>query len=134
MATHKATHVTIDEYELPKGRNAVGTLLTTALLVLSANRRFVEPRSLLHDQVLARNATVHKHRHRGQDILFYTVYGLSGVNTIWFALTKARLHNLKRGSILWLQWLITIFLGGSFGQKHWDDVVMKKELKTIKEI
>jgi hypothetical protein len=134
MSTHKATGVTIDEYELPKGRNAAGAVLTTALLILSANRRFVEPRSLLHDQVLARSAKVHKHRHRGQDILFYAIYGLSGIQTLWFALTKARQHNLKRFSVVWFQWLLTIFLGGPFAQKHWDEVVEKKELKTIKEI
>ncbi len=134
MASHKATGVTVDEYELPKGRNAAGTLLTTALLILSANRRFVEPRSYLHDQVLARSEKVHRHRHRGQDLIFYAVYGLSGLQTLRFALTKAQQHNLKRFSVVWFQWLLTVFLGQIFGESQFDAVVEKKELKTIKEI
>ncbi|KIW28667.1 uncharacterized protein PV07_08310 [Cladophialophora immunda] len=134
MATHKVSAVTIDEFELPKGRHATGALIAAALMILSARRRFIQPGSVLHDQVIARSARASKYAKPVQDALFYTLYGLHGIETVYFALTKLKKHNVKIFSSVWFKWLIAVFLGGVFVQKHFDEVVEKKELKTIKEI
>ncbi|KIY02492.1 uncharacterized protein Z520_00957 [Fonsecaea multimorphosa CBS 102226] len=135
MSTHKASAVTIDEFSLPRGRNATGALLAATLMILSARRRFIEPGSLLHDQVIARSgARVAKYSRPVQDAIFYTLYGLHGVGTVYFALTKLKKHNVKILSPVWFQWILAAFFGGSFATKHFDEEVEKKELKTIKEI
>ncbi|EXJ67165.1 uncharacterized protein A1O5_09812 [Cladophialophora psammophila CBS 110553] len=134
MATHKASAVTIDEFELLRGRNAAGALLATTLMILSARRKFIHPGSVLHDQVIARSATASKYAKTVQDVIFYTIYGLHGIETVYFALTKLKKHNVKIFSPVWFQWIIAVFLGGTFAQKHFDEVVETKEIKTIKEI
>lgn len=45
MATHKATSLTIDEYEFPRGARGLATVVGAALVVLSSRRQFIEPRS-----------------------------------------------------------------------------------------
>ncbi|OAP58845.1 hypothetical protein AYL99_06142 [Fonsecaea erecta] len=134
MATHKVSAVTIDEFELPKGRNATGAVIAATLMVLSARRRFIQPGSLVHDQVIARSARASKYAKPFQDVLFYALFGVHSIETVYFALTKLRKHNVKVFSSVWFQWVIAVFLGGVFTLKHFDEVVEKKELKTIKEI
>ncbi|KIX07622.1 uncharacterized protein Z518_02275 [Rhinocladiella mackenziei CBS 650.93] len=134
MASHNASAVTIDEYELPKGGKRVATLVCAALMALSARRKLIEPRSILHDRVLARSATAVKYSKPVQDALFYFFFGLHGAETVWFALTKLKKHNVKRFSPVWFKWIVTVFLGGVFATKHWDEVVEKKEIQAIKEI
>jgi len=134
MATHKASSVTIDGYEFPKGGKQVATLVCGALMALSARRKFIEPRSILHDQVLARSATATKYSKPVQDFLFYFLFGVHGAETVYFALTKLRKHNVKLFSPVWFQWIVTVFVGGVFATKHWDEVVEQRELQAIKEI
>ncbi|KAH0835176.1 hypothetical protein AYO21_10882 [Fonsecaea monophora] len=134
MSTHKVSAVTIDEYEFPTGGHARGYLLSIALMILSARRRFIEPGSILHDQLIARSATASKYAKRTQDVLFYFLYGAHSIEAIHFALTKLRKHNVKAFSLPWFQWIIAVFVGGVNAKKHFDAVVEKKELKTIKEI
>ena len=135
MSTHKSSSVTIDEYQLPKGSKALGTLGFAALIALSARRKFIEPRSLLHDQVLARGgANVVKYSKPVQDFIFYYFISVHGAETVYFALTKLKKHNVKVLSTVYLEWLVTAFVGGIFGTKHFDEVVEKKEIRTIKEI
>lgn len=133
MATHKSSLVTIDEYELPKGGKRLGTLVCAALMALSARRKFIEPRSILYDQVLARSSTAVKYSKPVQDGIFYVLFGLHGIKTVYFALTKLKKHNVKLLSPVWFQWIITVFLGGVFATKHWDEVVEKKEMNTTRE-
>jgi hypothetical protein len=135
MATHKSSSVTIDEYQLPKGSKRLVTLTFAALMALSTRRKFIEPRSLLHDQVLARGgARTIKYSKPVQDFLFYFLFGVHGAETVYFALTKLKQHNVKAFSTVWLKWVITVFLGGIAATKHFDEVVEQKEIKTIKEI
>jgi len=134
MATHKATALTIDEYEFPKGSNRLGTLAFAALMALSARRKFIEPRSLIHDHILARSAIASKYAKPVQDFIFYLLFGLHSVETVWFAVTKLKKHNVKLTSPAWLEWILTVFAGGVFATKHWDEFVEQKELKAIKEI
>lgn len=135
MATHKYSSVTIDEYQLPKGSKQLGTLAFAALMAISTRRKFIEPRSLLHDQVLARaGAKTIKYSKPVQDFLFYFLFGVHGIETVYFALTKLKQHNVKTLSTIWLKWVVTVFIGGIFALKHFDEVVEQKEIKTIKEI
>ncbi|KIW43577.1 uncharacterized protein PV06_04667 [Exophiala oligosperma] len=134
MATHKATALTIDDYELPKGRKAVGTLITAALMVLSSRRKFIEPRSVIHDHILARSAKAARYSKLVQDIIFYTLFGLHGIETIWFATTKLKKHNVKITRPAWIEWVATVFAGGVFARKHFDEFIEQREIKAIKEI
>lgn len=135
MSVHKSTSVTVDEYHLPTGTKGLGALACAALMVLSARRKFIEPRSILHDQVIARGgAHAVKYSKPVQDFLFYYFFGVHGAETVYFALTKLKRHKVKVLSTVWLEWIVTIFLGGFFGTQHFDEVVEKKEIKTIKEI
>lgn len=135
MATHKSSSVTIDEYQFPKGSKQVGTLVCAVLMALSTKRRFIEPGSLLHDQVLARGgAKVVQYSKHVQNFLFYFLFGAHGVETVHFALTKLKRHKVKALSLLWLKWIVTAFVGGTFAIQHFDEVVEAKEIKTIKEI
>ncbi|KIW61459.1 hypothetical protein PV05_01579 [Exophiala xenobiotica] len=134
MATHKASAIVIDDYELPKGRKAVGTLITAALMVLSSRRKFIEPRSFIHDHILARSIKAHKYSKLVQDIIFYALFGLHGVETVWFAFTKLKKHNVKLTSPAWIEWVATVFAGGVFAREHFDEFIEQKELKAIKEI
>lgn len=134
MATHKASAITINEYEPPKGTNRVGTLVCAALMVLSARRRFIEPRSALHDHVLARSARAVKYSKPVQDAIFYFLFGIHGAEAVWFAATKLRKYHVKLFSLVWFQWLLTVFAGGVFATKHFDEFAEQQEIKAIKEI
>ncbi|EXJ84978.1 hypothetical protein A1O3_05653 [Capronia epimyces CBS 606.96] len=134
MATHKASYITIDQYEFPRGSKGVGTLVCAALMVLSTRRKFIEPGSLIHDHILARSAKAAKHSKLVQDILFYLFFGVHGVETVWFGLIQLKKHNVKIFSLLGVQWLATVFAGGVFATNHWAEVVEKKEVQVLKEI
>ncbi|KEF62577.1 uncharacterized protein A1O9_00550 [Exophiala aquamarina CBS 119918] len=136
MASHKASSVTIDEYHLPKGSKLLATIVMTGLMTISARRKFIEPRSLLHDQILARGgAKTIKYSKPVQAFLFYFLFGSHSIEAVYFALTKLKQHNVKAFSIVWLKWVVTIFLGGSIvAGKHFDEVVEQKEIKAMKEI
>jgi len=134
MATHKASAITIDEYEFPKGSKRVATLIGAALVVLSARRQFIEPRSILHDHVLARSAKAAKYSKPVQDVLFYYFVGVHGLGTVWFALTQLRKYNVKVLSPAWFSWVLTVFFGGSFATKHWDEFVEQQEIQAVKQI
>lgn len=105
MATHKASFITIDDYEFPKGRNRVGVLVFPVLMALSARRKFIKPRSIIHDHLLARSAAATKYSQPVQDFIFYLLFGINGIQTIWFILTKLRKHNVKVLSVAWVQWV-----------------------------
>jgi len=135
MATHKASSITIDEYQLPKGSKQLATIVMAALMAVSTRRKFIEPRSFLHDQVLARGgAKTIKYSKVVQDFLFYFLFGTHSIETVYFALTKLKQHNVKVLSTVWLKWVVTVFLGGIAARKHFDEVVEQKEIKAIKEI
>ena len=134
MATHKTSFIAIDEYRLPKAGTRVAMVVCAALMTLSARRKFIEPKSILHDQVLARSARAVAYSKPVQDFFFYFLFGVHGVETIWFALTKLKRHSVKLFSPVWLQWTATVFLGGVLGLKHWGEFVKEKEIKAIKEI
>ncbi|KAK5233399.1 hypothetical protein LTR47_005492 [Exophiala xenobiotica] len=119
MATHKTSAIVIDDYELPKGRNAVGTLITAALMVLSSRRKSVKAA---------------KYSKLVQDIIFYALFSLHGVETVYFAFTKLKRHNVKLTSPAWIEWVATVFAGGVFATQHFDEFIEQKELKAIKEI
>ncbi|KAK5057718.1 hypothetical protein LTR84_011719 [Exophiala bonariae] len=135
MATHKASSVTIDEYKFPRGSKQFGTLVCGVLMALSTKRKYIEPGSLLHDQVLARGgAKTIQYSKYVQNFLFYFLFGAHGIETVHFALTKLKRHNVKFLSFVWLKWVVTAFVGGTFAIQHFDEVVEAKEIKTIKEI
>ncbi|EXJ85843.1 hypothetical protein A1O1_06212 [Capronia coronata CBS 617.96] len=134
MATHKASYITIDEYEFPKGSKRVATLILAGLMTLSARRKFIEPRSIIHDHLLARSIKATRYSKLVQDVMFYVLFGIHGIETVWFALTKLKRHNVDVFSLLGFKWLATVFAGGSFAIAHWDEVVEKKELNVLKGI
>lgn len=134
MANVKASPIGIDEYEFPTGSKRVGTLVLGALMALSARRKFIEPRSVIHDHILARSVKAAKYSRLVQDIIFYVLFGLHGVETVWFAWTKLKRHHVSLFSLLGLKWLATVFAGGYFATTHWDEVVEKKEIQVLKEI
>ena len=109
-------------------------LVCAVLMALSARRKLIEPKSILHDHLLARSAKAIKYSKPIQDFLFYFLFGVHGVETVWFALTKLKKHNVKPFSPVWLQWIVTVFVGGVFATKHWDEFVEEKEINAIKEI
>lgn len=134
MATHKASSITIDQYEFPKGSKRVATLACAALMALSSRRKFIEPRSILHDHVIARSAKAAKYSKLVQDCLFYFLFGVHGIETLLFALNQLSKYNVKLFSPVWFQWILTVFAGGIFATKHWDEFVQEQELKSIKAI
>ncbi|KIW11127.1 hypothetical protein PV08_10427 [Exophiala spinifera] len=134
MATHKATALAIDDYEFPKGHNAVGGLIMTALMVLSSRRKFIEPGSVLHDHIIARSTKAAKHSKFVQEVIFYTLFGAHGIETIWFAMTKLNKHSVKITRPAWIEWVLTVFAGGVFARKHFDEFIEQREIKAIQEI
>lgn len=135
MATHKVSSVTIDEYQIPKGSKQIATLICGALMAVSTSRTYIEPRSFLHDKVLVRGgAKAIQYSKPVQDFLFYFLFGTHSLETVYFALTKLRQHNVKVLSTVWLKWVVTVFVGGAFARKHFDEVVEAKEIKTVKQI
>ncbi|KAL2393605.1 hypothetical protein ABEF93_003953 [Exophiala dermatitidis] len=139
MATNKSSsssssYITVDEYEFPRGANGVGTLVCAALMVLSARRKFIEPRSVIHDHLLARSVKAAKYSKLVQDIIFYVLFGLHVPGTVWFAWTQLKRHNVSPFSVLGLKWLVTVFFGGRYALNQWDETVQKKETQVLKEI
>ncbi|KAI1609610.1 hypothetical protein EDD36DRAFT_422551 [Exophiala viscosa] len=134
MATHDSTTLAVDDYEFPRGSKGLATLVGAALFVLSSRRQFIEPRSVIHDHILARSVKAATYSKTVQDIIFYWFIGVHGAGTAHFAYTKLKQYNVKLTSLAWLQWILTVFLGGSAAVSHFDDFVEKKELKALKDI
>ncbi|KAK4938685.1 hypothetical protein LTR10_020953 [Elasticomyces elasticus] len=134
MATRKSTSLTVDDYEFPRGAKGLATVVGAALFVLSTRRQFIEPRSVIHDHILARSVTAATYSKTVQDVIFYWILGVHGAGTAHFAYTKLQQYNVKLTSMAWFQWILTVFLGGSAAVKHFDDFVEKKELKAVKDI
>jgi hypothetical protein len=131
MAASKSTLVKINEYSLPKGKALTGTLICGVLMFFSASRKFVEPGSILHDNLLIRSTAVHKRRFLIQNVIFWFLYGAHSIEVVVFALTKLRKHGVNPLSWVGLRWCASVFVGGVYVQGHWDEIVRQKEMKAI---
>lgn len=130
MSTNKASKFTLDKYSFPGGVNAVGTVVGAVLIALSVRRKFIEPGSILHDQVLVKGGPiVLKYAKPVQDGAFYLLGGVHLVEAIYFAFTKLRKYNVKTFSLLWFQWFATVFAGGVFASGHFQKVVEEQQSK-----
>jgi len=132
MADPSNAAVTVDTYSFPPGSKGVNTVVCGAIMLLSTRRSFIDPGATgLHSRLLAGRPTAIRYSGIAQDVAFYFLFGAHSVEAAVFAYQKLRKHGIKAFSLVWWKWMLTVFAGGVFATKHFDEVVKEKE-KLIK--
>ena len=116
--------VPITHYEWPRDpplRRAI--LLSAALMLLSSRRELLQPGSPLHALVLAGHPVAQRRALLVQAGIFYFLWGVHALETVFFAWARLRPHGVPLASAVGLRWLATVFVGGKFGLDHFAAVV-----------
>ena len=131
MSNHQIPHQVSPKYSFPSGSRGFIILVFAILMVFSARRKNIEPGSTVHDEVQARWGD------RGvqclkpvQDTLFYSLYGIHTLEVAFLAVFRLPKYSIRVFSRLWLQWILTAFIGGIIVSRHFEEVVNQEHIET----
>lgn len=124
MASNTPKPVQIREFQLPRGELGRKVLITGIVMLLSARREVIAPGSPLYDYILVHDRRLQTAARWIQNGLFYFLFGAHTIETPIFAWTRLRKHGVPL--VAFLKWTLSVFVGGVFVYKQFDDLVAQK--------
>lgn len=129
MSSHHAPDPNIPKYSFPRGPRGLVILVFASLMIFSARRENIEPGSIVHDEIQARwGDSGVKFLRPVQDTLFYCLYGLHTMEMAFIAIFRLPKFHVNVLSWLWLQWILTAFIGGIIVSGHFEEVVNQEHM------
>ncbi|KIV96898.1 hypothetical protein PV10_00712 [Exophiala mesophila] len=131
MSNNQIQRQVSPKYSFPSGSRGFIILIFAILMVFSARRKNIAPGTIIHDEVQARWGD------RGvqflkpvQDTLFYCLYGIHTMEVAFLAVFRLPRYSISVFSRLWLQWILTAFIGGIIISRQFEEVVNQEHIET----
>lgn len=123
--------VQVRTFPLPSRGRCISLATAAAVMLLSTRSEVLAPGSPIYDYLLAERPTALTTAIRAQNIVFYGLFGIHGVEVVLFSIIRLQKHGVPFLSALWWKWNLMCLVGGASAWAHFDRTVKSTAAKQI---